>query len=283
MAVVLVTDSNAQLPPELIARLGVVVVPITVTLGGVDHLEGVDLEATDAYRALAQPGVEVATAAPSPGRLIDTYQALAAGGADAILSVHVGSDLSATANNARLAARAVDIEVGVVDTGVASFGVGCCVWEAADALADGAGLSEAAAVARSTAGGIGSVFIVQAVDLARRGGRYGDALDHTGDGVPVLAFVRGELEVVATVANAMDAAATMARFALDWGRDLRVAIAEADPATGPIRSELEARLRGADEIDEIVHYTVGPSVAAHTGADTAGLFVYSRTGRAERS
>jgi DegV family protein with EDD domain len=277
MAVALVTDSNAQLPTDLVARLGVAVVPITVTLDGVDHLEGVDLDVSEAYRALSEPGVEVATAAPSPGRLIDTYTSLAASGADAILSVHVGGDMSATANNARLAAKAVDVEVRVVDTGVASFGVGCCVWEAADALRAGADLAEAAAVANATADAIGSVFIVQAVDLARRGGRYGDTLDETGEDVPVLSFVRGELEVVATVSDAADAAETMARFALDWGADLRVAIAVADPATRGIQSALEGHLRGAGQIDEIVHYTVGPSVAAHTGADTAGLFVYSRT------
>lgn len=279
MPVALVTDSNAQLPAELIARLGVVVVPITVTLDGVDHLEGVDLDASEAYRALAEPGVEVATAAPSPGRLVDTYEALAAGGADAILSVHVGSDMSATVNNARLAAKAVDTPVRVVDTGAASFGVGCCAWEAADALAAGADLAEAAAVARSTADAIGSIFIVQAIDLARRGGRYGDTLDEADDRVPVLSFVQGKLEVVTTVVDAADAAETMARFALEWGTDLRVAIAMADPATSPIQSAMEACLSGADHVDEIVHYTVGPSVAAHTGADTAGLFVYSRTRR----
>ena len=279
MSIALVTDSNAQLSPVLSRRLGATVVPITVTIDGVDHLEGVDLEVADAYRALARPDVEVATAAPSPGRLIDVYQSLAAGGADEILSVHVSREMSATVNNARLAARAVEVEVKVVDTGLASFGIGCCVWEAADALRAGAGLVEAADAARATAGTIGSVFIVQAVELARRGGRYGDRLDEPRTGIPVLSFIRSELEVIATVDDAVEAAETMARFAREWGTDLRVAIAMADPATEPIRMALEAQLCGADQIDEIVHYTVGPSVAAHTGADTAGLFVYERIRR----
>ena len=279
MSIALVTDSNAQLSPALAQRLRATVVPITVTIDGVEYLEGVDLEVADAYRALARPDVEVATAAPSPGRLIDVYQSLAAGGADGILSLHVGREMSATVNNARLAARGVEVEVEVVDTGLASFGIGCCVWEAADALRAGAGLVAAADAARVTAGTIGSVFIVQAVELARRGGRYGDRLDDSRAGIPVLSFVRSELEVVATVDDAVEAAETMARFAREWGTDLRVAIAVADPATEPIRMALEAQLCGADQIDEIVHYTVGPSVAAHTGADTAGLFVYERIRR----
>jgi DegV family protein with EDD domain len=279
MSTALVTDSNAQLSPVLVQRLGATVVPMTVTIDGVDYLEGVDLEVADAYRALSRPDVEVATAAPSPGRFIDVYESLAASGADEILSVHVGGELSATVNNARLAARAVGIDIEVVDTGVASFGVGCCAWEAADALWAGAGLVEAADAARVTADTIGSVFIVQAIELARRGGRFGDRLDGATEGVPVLSFVRGELEVIATVVDMDEAAATMADFVLAWGTDLRVAIATADPATAPIRLAMEACLGDADQLDEIVGYTVGPSVAAHTGADTAGLFVYERPGR----
>ncbi len=276
MSVAVVTDSNAQLTPALVDRLGVTVVPLTVTLGGVDHLEGVDLPVADVYELLARSEVTVATAAPSPGRLIDTYESLAAAGADQILSVHVGSDMSATVNNARLAARAVDVEVHVVDSGQASFGIACCVWEAVDVLASGSSVDDAIAVISATAESVGSVFIVQAVDLARRGGRFGDRLDTLDEGVPVLSFCKGELRVIDTVDTGLDAAAAMVDFALGWGTDLRVAIAMADPATAPIQSALEDRLTGAPQVREIVHYSVGPSVAVHTGADTAGLFAYPR-------
>ena len=67
----LVTDSNAQLPDELVARYGVEVVPLTVTVDGVDHLEGVDLDADAFYAAFDAaegPAPQVATSQPSPGR-----------------------------------------------------------------------------------------------------------------------------------------------------------------------------------------------------------------------
>ena len=47
----LCTDSNAQLPAELVDRYGVEVVPLTVTLDGDDFLEGVNLDADGFYRA----------------------------------------------------------------------------------------------------------------------------------------------------------------------------------------------------------------------------------------
>ena len=44
----LVTDSASQIPPSLASRLGVQVVPITVTIDGIESREGVDLSAESA-------------------------------------------------------------------------------------------------------------------------------------------------------------------------------------------------------------------------------------------
>jgi len=60
----LVTDSNAQLPPELVERYGVEVVPLTVTIDGVDHLEGVDLDADGFYDRFATHTPVVSTSQP---------------------------------------------------------------------------------------------------------------------------------------------------------------------------------------------------------------------------
>jgi len=47
----LCADSNSQLPPSLAERFGMVVVPISVTIDGVDYLEGVDITAAEFYAA----------------------------------------------------------------------------------------------------------------------------------------------------------------------------------------------------------------------------------------
>ena len=101
----LCTDSNAQLPPLLQAQFDVEVVPITVTIDGVDHLEGVDLDADQFYARFAQGSTpSVATAHPSPAAFGTAYQALADRGASEIVSIHVDARLSGTLNAARLAA-----------------------------------------------------------------------------------------------------------------------------------------------------------------------------------
>ena len=267
------TDSNAQLPAELVDRYGVEVVPLTVTVDGVDHLEGVDLDADAFYRAFESGTPRVTTSQPSPGRFEAAYRRLAEAGADEVLAVLIGSAVSGTVNSARLAATASPVSVRVVDSGTASFGVGCCVWEAGEALRAGASLEEAAAVAEALAPRIGNVFVVGALDLVRAGGRLAAGLE-AGAGVPVLSLVEGEVRPVGAAADLATAAAVMAERVRAAGEGLRVAVGAADAAAAPLWQALEAALAGAPEVAEVVRYRVGPSVGAHTGPGTAGAFFY---------
>src|SRR5262245_12670337 len=153
----LCTDSSSQLPRQLVERYAVEVVPVTVTIDGIDYLEGLELDADAFYaRFLDGASPEVATVDPGPDRFTEAYERLAASGATDILSVHVGSAVSGTLRAAALAAESSPVPVRLVDTGAASFAVSCCLWEAAETLADGAELEEAAVVAESLLPTIGN-------------------------------------------------------------------------------------------------------------------------------
>ncbi len=279
----LVTDSNAQLPPELADRFDVDVVPLTVTVDGVPYLEGVELDADRFYERFASGSPAVTTSQPSPGRFGEVYRRAAEAGATEILSVHIGSSVSGTLNSARVAARTSPVPVRLVDTGTASFGVACCAWEAGEALAAGASVEEAASVAESLSARIGNVFVVGALDLLAAGGRLAAGVDSgTADDadertpVPVLSLVEGEVQVVGQAAELDQAAEVMADIVLGVeAARVKVAIGIADAAAAPLWAALESRLTGADRINEIIRYRVGPSVGAHTGPGTAGAFFYA--------
>ncbi len=277
--IALVTDSNAQLPPALVGRYGVEVVPLGVTVDGESFLEGVDLDADGFYARFAggrRP--EVATSQPSPGRFAAVFEELAGRGADEILAVHVGSSVSGTVNSARLAAATAAVPVRVVDTGTASFGVACCVWEAGEMLAAGGSLAEAAAVAEQVGARVGTVFTVGGLDLARAGGRLSPGTRADG-GVPVLTMAGGEMEVVSRVADLDAAVDAMAAVVVAAGPGLRAAVGTADSDAAPLARALEDRLARAEEVREVVRYRIGPSVGAHTGPGTAGAYFYRSGGQ----
>ncbi|HEV2810089.1 MAG TPA: DegV family protein [Acidimicrobiales bacterium] len=281
--IALVTDSNAQLPPELVERYGVEVVPLTVTVDGQAMLEGVDLDA-DAFYARFQGGhrPQVSTSQPSPGTFAQVFADLAARGAEQILAVHVGSAISGTVNSARLGADGSLVPVRIVDTGTVSFGVACCVWEAGEALSGGATVDEAAAVAAVVGETVDTVFTVGALELAMAGGRLASAAGTAPGGgagaraVPILTMAGGQMQVVGQAGDVQEAAQLMAEHVLTAAQrsPLRVGLGVADVSATALWRALEDRLAGAPGVKEIVRYRVGPSVGAHTGPGTAGAFFY---------
>ncbi len=74
MTSALVVDRDCQAMPDLVRRIGLQVVPLTVVVDGVPHAEGVDLAAsgiTEAWRR----GAELTTSSPSPGDMLEAYDA----------------------------------------------------------------------------------------------------------------------------------------------------------------------------------------------------------------
>ena len=272
----IVTDSNSQLPPALAERYGVEVVPLTVTIDGEEYLEGVDLDAGEFYARFQSRRPVVSTAQPSPGRFAEAYEAVAARGATEILSVHIGSSLSGTVNAARLASQVAPVPVRIVDTGTASFAVSLCLWEAAEAVAAGATLDEAAAVAEQVGATVGNVFVVGALDVARAGGRLAGDVAASPATIPVLTLAGGVMREVDRCRDLEEAAEVMAEFVRAGGSSLRVGVGVSDPGTVPLVEALEERLRKAAEVSEVVRYVIGPSVGAHTGPGTVGAMFSSR-------
>jgi fatty acid kinase fatty acid binding subunit len=264
----LVTDSNAQLPADLRERYQIGVVPLTVVVDDQPYLEGVDITAAEFYDRLAA-GASVSTAAPSPGAVLAAYEQSVAAGATEILSIHIGSNTSATINAVKVAAGSSPVPVEIIDTGTASFAVACCVWAAGEVLAAGGDLAHAAAVARRVAGAVGNVFIVGALDLARRGGRLAaDAAE--GEGLPVLALAEGQMQSVGRVHDVESAVEAMTDYLVETAAGAPQRVGVGDALTPELAAEYAARLADRPEVAELVRYEIGPSVGAHTGVGTVG-------------
>ena len=277
----IVVDSNSQIPMDLAERHGIVVVALTVTVDGVEYREGVDLDADAFYEHWAdghEPKIE--TSQPSPGAFTEAYAAIVDRGATEILSIHIADAMSGTLNSARLAAQMVDVPVRLVDTGTASFGISCCAWLAAEAIAGGADIEHAASLAELGATGLHTTFVAGVPRLVDRSGRAAgvDVEEAADAGIPVLAMTGSELSVLATVTDLDAAVRAMVDDALAWipsGDDgLRIAIGTSDASSAPMSEALTDALTGNADVAELLQYRIGPSVGAHTGPGTSGLFVF---------
>jgi len=271
-----VLDSACYLPGHVIARYGAVVVPLTVAVNGVAHREFEDIDTTLFYARLAA-GDSVTTSQPPPGRFIDAYTRAAREGAERILSIHIGSNVSGTVNSARLAARESPIPVHIVDTGQASFVEGLCAWEAMEALAGGASIGAAEAAAHRASEASGNVFVVRGTELLERGGRYVAGEPVTG--VPVLAMIDGAVRPIGSVATVEEAMQAMtghvaAALAAHPGKQFRIGVSNG--AADELAEQLEWRIRGLAPRAEVMQYEIGPAVGAHTGPGCTGAVFLPR-------
>lgn len=264
----IVTDSNAMLPAALSARYGILTVPLTIVVDGqATHEDEVDL--VDFYDHL-RAGKTISTSAPSPGEVLAAYRQAIEEGASEILSIHVGANQSATLSAARLAAAEVEVPVTLVDTGSASFIEGCCVWRAAEIIAEGGRAPEATEAAEGVARTAQSVFAIGEIARAASSGRL-DVPE--GAGAPIFASAGAEMFELCRATTEADAVAAMVERVGGARGPLRVGVGHADAPEAA--AALEAALRSLPDIAEIVRYLVGPSVAAHTGAGTFGVVYHS--------
>lgn len=114
----IVTDSGTDLKATEAQRKewNIHTVPLVVTLQGKSYREGIDLQPEAFYPLLEMSKEMPVTSQPSAGDFAKVYQELAQTDPE-ILSIHISSGLSGTANSAKAGAQMVpEAHVTVVDT-----------------------------------------------------------------------------------------------------------------------------------------------------------------------
>ena len=128
-----VTDSTADVPREWVDRYGIRVVPLKVLFGNTAFRDRVDLDDHEFLRRLEATQTLPSTSAPAAGEFADLYRVLAQE-CEAVISIHIGSELSGTVDAARLGAELVpEVRVEVIDSHSVSMAVGFLCQVAASA------------------------------------------------------------------------------------------------------------------------------------------------------
>lgn len=266
-----VTDSAADLPPEVRARLGITVVPLTVRFGNETFTDGTDLDAASFWSRLeTSPGLPE-TAAPSAGAFIEAWEGLAAKGAAGILVVSLSSRLSATHQAAVIAAENFrGVPVRVVDSRTVSMAQGLVAIAAAEAAGTGSTLDDVAAVTLDAAAEVDILVALDTVDFLRRGGRVGGAQAMIGgllDVKPLLTVADGVVAAAGRVRTRSKARAAIVDRASDHSPAPRMAVLHG--GSDDIDAVVEAIRAAVGE--HVIVAELGPVVGTHAGPGTIGV------------
>lgn len=280
----MVTDSTATVAPEVLAAHGIAVVPLQVVIGPHSFEDGVDQGAgPDRVAAALRDRLPVSTSRPSPGVVLELYQAAASRGAEAIVSVHLSGELSATVESARLAAKRAPVPVQVVDTRQVAAGTGYAALRAAEVTAAGGTAEEAAAAALARAEGTSGLFYVDTLDHLRRSGRLRAAAALVGTALavkPILQVEDGRIVLLEKVRTSGKALARLEELAVQAAgeRPVEVTVCHlANPGQAEtLAAALTGRLGGQLEGTAVVTIEVGAVIGAHVGPGLVGVTVAPR-------
>lgn len=270
----IVTDSTCDLPKEVADFYDIEIVPLNIIFGADLYKDGVDINRKDFYKMLTESEDFPKTSQPSPEDFSNAYKKVfARGDAESIISLHLSASLSGTYNSALNASEEYGGKVTLIDSRTVSLGLGIMAIAAAEMARDGISPEKITAKLDEMKKSQKLFFTLETVDYLIKGGRVGKARGFLGKILslkPILTLVDGE---VRPLSKARSREKIIEKILSILPRDLsegRLAVAHAaDPSKVDL---IMNALKGRCDLNKILTGEIGPTVGAHCGPGTWGLF-----------
>jgi DegV family protein with EDD domain len=277
--VAIVTDSTSYLPPDLIERHRITVVPLYIVFGGDRTVPEVEITDYGAFFEELRTAEKLPTTSqPSVGDFTAAYEPLLADGRS-VVSVHISGGLSGTTEAARQAKAALERDgrggerIEVIDSTTAAGGLGFMVLAAAKSAADGRSAKAIVEHVAEARGEFKLWFAIDTLEFLRRGGRIGAASAWIGSTLRIKPILTVENEMtpverVRTSSRAFERMIDYARQRHDSGADAW----SAQHIHAP--DQCDALIERCTEVfgtEPMIVSELGPVLAAHTGPGLLGI------------
>ena len=275
-----VTDSSAHLPdPDLIAQLGIEVIPLIVRAGQQTYPERINQPDEAFFRKLAQNAKGISVETPPLSQVQALFGRLGQV-TDSVVCIHGSSVLHDVAEVARQASRSY---MGrqrniVLDTLTTSAGTGLIVEAAAKAAAAGEPQAEVVKIVRGMIPHMYALFFSDSLDYLEAWGRLGRAQTLLGTMLnlkPISTMEDGDLIPVEKVRNYARAVDKLYEFTVEFSRIEQLYLVQHGFETEA--AQLLERLEVAFPKQDFPVIGYPPSLAVHIGPRALGVIVYEGT------
>lgn len=275
----IVSDSTCDLPVDIRREHNIETVPLNVHFGDEVFQDQVTISPEEFYAKLKSTRVLPRTSQPSPGDFVAVYERLAGEpGTEAIVSIHLSSEMSGTYQSALIASQMVkekSIDVTVVDSRLASTCIGAVVLTAAKAARAGRSKAEVLELIETATKNIDVVFVVDTLEYLQRNGRIGKAAGLIGGLLhikPILTLDDGFVAPLEKIRGSSRVIPRMVEIISGKVKSRPPQIVYILNADCPDRArELETKVREAVEPKHLLHSVIGPVIGAHVGPGTLAV------------
>lgn len=288
--IMLITDSAADLPEELIRERNITVVPLTIKIDGREYRDGVDISSRDFYRLLQNSKSFPATSPPTGEEFHRLFQENIAD--RDILGIFISRGMSKTFDLASQATRtnfnaylrqrranpAMDshFRIDLIDSRQVSMGAALLVLEASDKIKAGWPIERIKSHIERLITEVRVFFMVDNLDYLARGGRIGRGAALLGNFFgfkPILGMTGGGVDAKSRTFGGVRAQRKLIDYMKDDLQDrantIRIGICHADAAdkAATVNELVEQAFPGQERI---VSY-FGPTVGSHLGPGAVGV------------
>ena len=276
MKIKISSDSTCDLSQELIDKYSIPIMPLHVSLGEKDCLDGITIKPQDIYDYYAATKKLPKTGARSMEEYTEFFQNILNEGYDAIVHFTISWDMSASFANAEAVSKNFK-EVYVIDSRQLSTGIGLLVLDACDMVEAGMSAKQIAERARARANATRSSFIVDTLEFLHKGGRC-SSLAYLGANLlqikPCLEVKNGLIGVESKPMG------RYRRCVAKYCEAIRNGMTNPDPKRcfithtkmdEGIAEEVVATVKSWGIFEEILETTAGCTVTTHCGANTIGI------------
>lgn len=275
MAIRIVTDSVADLPPALASANDITVVPAYVIIGNETYKDGLEISADRFYERLGTLPRLPTTSQPTMADFQGVYQRLLAQGHQ-IVSIHCSSKLSGTVNSATQARAALGdaSQIEIVDSQLASAPQALAALDAAQWAKEMSDYRELARRVRESLNRYQCYVLVDTLEYLQKGGRIGKAAAFVGGMLkvkPILTVRDGEVHPVerprsrergrARLIELVRGLAPVRQINISYSTDRAQALA--------VRAELAEMV----DPEHLVESRFGPVLGTYLGPNALGVSV----------
>ncbi len=169
--VAVVVDSTADIPPEIVEKYDIHMVPVLLNFGATSYLDKITITPKEFLKQLTTNPIPPTSSQPKPGDFIRLYQFLASH-YKSVVSIHIPPAVSGTYQSAETAARRQpDTKITLLDGANTAVGLGMVVVHAAKAAMEGKSHEEVVAAANRAIENTTIFAAIQDLSWTVRGGR----------------------------------------------------------------------------------------------------------------
>lgn len=268
-----ITDSVCDLPPDLLEKWAIDIVPCYVNYGGESYADdGQELDRTKFYQAVSSMKDFPSTAAPPPA-IAEDIITRAIEGYDYLISINVAESLSGTYNNVRIAANNVAPDrITVIDSETVSMGIGWQAIVAAEVAAETGDVEAVKKAVEETKQKHKLYAAIYTMEFLRRSGRVSGVVAGIGSILQIKPIVtvleKGHVESVHRIRTFKKARIKLKELLDAEGALDRLAIihTQNEESARNFRDEHRAIMPENTIITE-----VGPTLGTHIGLNSLGF------------